>query len=561
MVYEIMIPLSSKYFPLMTTKTLIANLIDLHTCSIYLAEMTVKDGKIHSLVRKGEESSEHPYLLPGFVDAHVHIESSMLVPSKFGEQALRHGTVATISDPHEIANVMGNEGISFMVENAKNTALKIYFGVPSCVPATKFETSGATLTAEDIGELFDRYDLLYLSEMMNYPGVISRDPDVMAKIAEAKKRGKKIDGHAPGLRGQEMVEYFSHGISTDHECYTLDEAIGKANVGVNILIREGSAAKNYEALKTLLLSHPSQVMFCSDDKHPDDLYIGHINLLVKRAIQDGFDLFHVLRAASLNPVRHYGLDVGLLSMGDPTDFIVIDNLSDFTVLQTWIEGEQVWPNPMANLNSFQIPLVNKFDAVHVEPTQLQLRLRSDAAVKVIHAIDGELITERVSLASPASENGINVEEDILKLVVVNRYHFAKPAIALIKGFGLKRGALASTVAHDCHNIIAVGTEDELIAQAINTVVDCKGGIAAVDYDKQLVLPLSIAGLMSDKSCAEVAHAYQSLDRMAKDMGSTLQAPYMTLSFMALLVIPKIKLSDLGLFDGLNFQFLTLQDAV
>jgi adenine deaminase len=545
--------------PCIMSKKLSANIVDLHLKEIYFADIEVVDGTIAKIKRQDQEKKDFPYILPGFVDAHVHIESSMLVPTKFGEQALKHGTVATVSDPHEIANVLGKEGVAYMVENAQHTPLKIYFGVPSCVPATGFETAGASLSAQEIGELFDEYDLLYLSEMMNYPGVIYNDSDVLSKLEEAKKRGKKIDGHAPGIHGADIVNYFSKGITTDHECFSLDEALEKAAFGVHILIREGSAAKNYEALKPLFHSHPSQLMFCSDDKHPDDLIQGHINLLVKRALQDGFDYFDVLKAASLNPVMHYGLNVGLLRPGDPADFILVDDPYNLQILQTWINGSPVWPQDALYLDSArQIAIVNQFQCDPIKPDCLKLTL-NDSLVKVIQALDGELITKKVEIQLKNAVSGISIHQDVLKLVVLNRYRNSAPAIALIKGFGLSRGALASTVAHDCHNIIAVGTTDEEIANAINLLIEHRGGITANDGENALVLSLPIAGLMSDKSCHEVAHVYQKLDQMAKKMGSDLRAPYMTLSFMALLVIPELKLSDLGLFDGSNFAFTSLQE--
>jgi adenine deaminase len=535
------------------------NVIDLHQRDKYLATIEIVDKKIHRINKVGVFDLKYPSVLPGFIDAHVHIESSMLIPEKFAEQALRFGTIATVSDPHEIANVLGIDGVRFMVESASRTPMKIYFGAPSCVPATSFETAGAVLNAEDIKVIFDTLPIRYLAEMMNYPGVIYDDPDVLAKLEVAKARNLPIDGHSPGIRGELIHKYFSKGITTDHECYLLDEAIEKAKFGVKILIREGSAAKNYEELKPIIRMFPDQVMFCSDDKHPDDLLHGHINELVNRAVADGFDFYDVLRAACIHPVEHYILDVGTLREGDPADFIVIDNPDSLQVLQTWIDGTQVWPSIGLHLSDKpEMAPVNHFTNPEIDIDDIRLSVKT-SSIRFIKVLDGELITqESIFSVDPISFNGYDVDRDILKIVVVNRYSKAKPAVACIHGFGLKHGAIASSVAHDCHNIIAVGTNDQDILAAIQVIVDQQGGISAVYGGDSFVLPLPIAGLMSAKSCAEIGNQYALLDKKSKEWGSTLRAPYMSLSFMALLVIPSLKLSDKGLFDGNQFQFVSIE---
>lgn len=538
------------------------NFVDLFQRRIYPAEVVVKNRKIASV--KELTNAPEQYILPGFVDAHVHIESSMLIPSAFAQLAVVHGTVATVSDPHEIANVCGIEGIDFMVANSRQTDFKFFFGAPSCVPATSFETAGARIDADAIEKLMYRDDIWYLAEMMNYPGVLQQDEQVMKKIAAAKKAGKPIDGHAPGLKGEWAERYAAAGITTDHESFSLEEGLDKVKFGMYCLIREGSAAKNFEALIDIIRTNPYAVMFCSDDKHPDELVLHHINNHVKRAIDKGFDLFDVLRAASVNPVVHYNLPVGLLRVGDPADFIVVNNLTEFKVLQSYISGKRVAENGVSFLPSPKITPINNFLADSITIGDLQLTaLENLKEIRVINAIDGQLITQEL-LASPKIENGYlisNTDEDILKICVVNRYEKkAPPAVAFIKNFGIKKGAIASTVAHDCHNIVAVGTDDASLTAAINQLITVKGGIAVALHEEDVrYMALPIAGLMTDKDGYEVAREYSFLDTLVKtELGSTLQAPFMTLSFMALLVIPALKLSDKGLFNGKDFQFTEVQ---
>jgi adenine deaminase len=530
------------------------NLIDIIKQKIYSAEIQINSGTIQA-IQPIPENPNLPYLMPGFIDAHVHVESSMLVPSEFARLAVVHGTVATISDPHEIANVCGMEGVEYMIENGKQVPFKFYFGAPSCVPATPFETAGGEIKAEDIENLMSRPEIHYLAEMMNWPGTVNRDPVVMEKIRIAQKYGKPIDGHAPGLKGELAEQYISAGPSTDHECFTYEEALEKIKLGMKISIREGSAAKNFEALIDLIDHFPEMIMFCSDDKHPDNLAVSHINELAARAIAKGKDLFDVLRAACLNPISHYSLNVGQLREGDPADFILVKDLEKFQVLATYIDGKKVAESGKTLIPSIQNDLINNFHTTLKSPQDFQIQAEG-SSVRVIEALDGQLITPEITgeilVKSGYAES--NPELDILKITVVNRYQDAPPALAFIKNFGLKSGAIASSVGHDSHNIIAVGVDDESICRAVNLLIDNKGGVSAVWGEKEEVLPLPVGGIMSPKDGYEVAAAYTKIDRMAKEMGSTLNSPFMTLSFMALLVIPDLKLSDKGLFNGQNFTF-------
>lgn len=537
-----------------TTFQVTANLVDIFHEQIYAAQIQVTDGIISSITKINEAPVD--YILPGFVDAHVHVESSMLTPCQFARLAVLHGTVATVSDPHEIGNVLGVAGVEYMIENGNKVPFKFYFGAPSCVPATSFETAGAVINAADIEKLFQREEIVYLAEMMNWPGVLNGDKDVFQKIALAKKYNKQVDGHAPGLRGQQAKDYIAAGISTDHECFTAEEALDKLKYGMKILIREGSAAKNFDALIILLHDYPNEIMFCSDDKHPDNLEEGHLNLLVKRALEKGIDLFKILRAACVNPVEHYKLKVGQLKVGDPADFILVNNLRDFKVLKTYINGTVVAQDGRTNIPFHHSEIVNNFSTHAKSPEQFKIA-STTKKVAVIEALDGQLITNKI-IADVKYEHGyceVDISQDILKIAVINRYNNAEPALGFIKNFGLTHGAIASTVAHDSHNIIAVGTSDEEICKAINLLIDCKGGIVALSSTMEMLLPLPIAGIMSGEDAFEVAKQYTAIDAFAKELGSKLSAPFMTLSFMALLVIPHLKLSDKGLFDGDNFEFV------
>jgi adenine deaminase len=536
-----------------------ANVVDIPNERIYVAELEVENGLIKNIREAGEVNDAFHYLLPGFVDSHVHIESSMLLPGEFARLAVVHGTVATVSDPHEIANVCGIEGVNYMIDNGKKVPFKFNFGAPSCVPATIFETAGDELNASDVEALLQRDEIKYLSEMMNFPGVLFKDEEVMKKIAAAHKLNKPVDGHAPGLRGAEAEQYISAGISTDHECFTAEEALDKLKYGMKILIREGSAAKNFEALVHLLHDHSSEMMFCSDDKHPDSLVEGHINMLCKRAVAKGVNVFKVLCAACINPVLHYKLNVGMLRVGDPADFILTKDLVDFNIAATYINGVQVAENGVSKIVHHNTSVINRFNCTPKEPADFAVTSTNEA-VLVIEALDGQLITNKLSIPAAVLKNGgsvlqSNTTEDILKIAVINRYENAVVKTAWIKNFGFKTGAIASSVAHDSHNIIAVGVDDESLCKAVNLVINEKGGISCVDNNDSIVLGLPIAGLISNLDGYEVARQYIAIDKMAKSLGSKLSAPFMTLSFMALLVIPQLKLSDKGLFDGEKFSLL------
>ena len=533
------------------------NIVDIQNRRIYKGEVVVENGVIKD-VREANHAKEN-YIFPGFVDAHIHIESSMLVPSEFAKIAVLHGTVATVSDPHEIANVLGVKGVEFMIENGKKVPLKFNFGAPSCVPATSFESAGAIIDSDDIKKMMENPDINYLAEMMNYPGVLFDDAEVLKKIEHAKNNNKPVDGHAPGLRGDDVVKYIAAGISTDHECFTYDEALEKLQKGMKIIIREGSAAKNFEALIGLLPEYYENILFCSDDKHPDDLLVGHINQLCERSIEKGMNVFDVLQVACVNPVKHYNLDVGLLQKGDDADFIVVEDLQKFKVLETYIDGELVAKSGDSFVNSVDFEVLNNFKTDYKTISDFEFKSTAKK-IRVIEALDGELVTNEIE-ADSFIENGnlvSNLEKDVLKMTVVNRYKNANPSIAFIKNFGINEGAIASSVGHDSHNIIAVGVSDEMICKAVNLIIKNKGGVCAVTQSEEKIVSLPVAGIMSDKPAIEVGNMYAELDKMAKQMGSKLRAPYMSLSFMALLVIPSLKLSDKGLFNGDSFQFTSLE---
>jgi adenine deaminase len=533
------------------------NIVDIPNKRIYKGEITFENGKILSIIEKDHHVNH--YILPGFIDSHIHIESSMLVPSEFARLAVTHGTVATVSDPHEIANVLGLEGVNFMIENGKKVPFKFHFGAPSCVPATMFETAGAVIDSEAIKLLLENPEIKYLTEMMNYPGVLFDDAEVIKKIAWAKHYNKPVDGHAPGLRGEHITTYINAGISTDHESFTYEEALEKLQKGMKVLIREGSAARNFEALIDLLPKHFEQMMFCSDDKHPDDLMVSHINALCARAVAKGMNVFKVLQMACVNPVRHYNLDVGLLQSGDAADFIVVEDLVHFKTLQTYINGELVFDKGRSLIESVSFDKPNNFNVRKKSVEDFRVEAKSES-IRVIEALEGQLVTNQL-IEKATIENGnvvSNTETDILKIVVVNRYSEEPPAIAFIKNFRLKTGAIASSVAHDSHNIIAVGVSDDTICKAVNLIIAHKGGICAVSEDDEKIIALPIAGIMSDTDGAVVAKQYEQLNSMVKELGSKLNAPFMMLSFMALLVIPSLKLSDRGLFNGNDFKFVSLE---
>lgn len=557
----------------MSSFSLSANFVDIPAKTIYPATVTVNNNIITAVERIDAVPEGSGYIIPGFIDSHVHIESSMLVPAEFARLAVVHGTVGTVSDPHEIANVCGMEGVLFMIENGKTVPFKFNFGAPSCVPATTFETAGAVLDVADVTTLLKRDDIHYLSEMMNFPGVLFREEEVMQKIAAAKGLGKPVDGHAPGLRGDQAKQYIESGMSTDHECFTAEEALDKLQYGMKILIREGSAARNFDALVDLINEHSVNMMFCSDDKHPDSLVLGHLNQLCARAVARGIDIFKVLTVACVNPVEHYKLKVGQLRVGDPADFLLVDDLVEFNVRKTYIEGKLVASDGTSHIKTKPAGIVNNFNCSTKEAADFAISStdltppftshHEPLQIPVIEALDGQLITNRLDEKGKI-ENGFwvsDTDRDILKIVVVNRYQDAPIAKAFIKNFGLKQGALASSVAHDSHNIVAVGVDDESLAKAVNLVIASKGGVSCVKENLEMVVPLPVAGLMSDKDGYKVAELYSLIDAAAKEAGSTLGSPFMTLSFMALLVIPHLKLSDKGLFDGDKFEFVGVKPAV
>lgn len=530
-------------------------LVDIHLRRIINAAIIIENGIIVDISERQEEFED--YILPGLVDSHVHIESSMVTPGSFASAAVSRGTIGVVCDPHEIANVLGIEGVRYMIKDASTVPMKFWFGAPSCVPATDFETNGGTLDACQIGELLSSGEAKYLAEMMNYPGVIFKDPSVIEKIKIARTLNKKIDGHAPGLTGADLKSYINAGISTDHECSAIREAIEKIKLGMHILIREGSAARNLEALKDLLKICPEKVMLCSDDIHPEMLSNRHINYLVSTLVSHGYDLFDVLRSCTLNPAIHYGINTGLLRIGDPADFIVLSDLKNMEVAETWIDGTKVFDGGKTLFNYTGSNNVNNFNASFVKEKDLEI-VAQTSEMRIIAAHDGELLTEELRIA--VKKNSVinpDINSDILKIVVKDRYLDSPPAVGFIKGFGLSKGAFASSVAHDSHNIICIGTNDKDISTAINRVVSMRGGLAVAEGSNEWKLPLPVAGLMSDKPVNEIASQYQKLSDIVKSFGCKMSAPFMTLSFMALLVIPAVKMSDRGLFDGQNFCFVPL----
>jgi adenine deaminase len=531
-----------------------SNLVDPVARRIRPATLTVALGRIAAI---NWDTIEHAtWLLPGFVDAHVHVESALLPPHEFARMAVAHGTVATVSDPHEIANVLGIPGVDFMLDDARDSPFAFHFGAPSCVPATRFDRSGATIGAEGVAALLDRPAIGSLAEMMNYPGVVAGDAEVLAKIAAATARGKPVDGHAPGLRGAALKAYVAAGITTDHECVTLVEAWEKLALGMKILIREGSAARNFDALASLIDDRPNMCMLCSDDLHPDRLAVGHVDVLVRRALARGSALFDVLQAACVNPVRHYRLPVGLLQPGDRADFIEVDDLARLRVRRVFVDGRLAATDGVTTWPRRPSAMPNRFDTGPKSAADFLIRLPEAAGrgVRVIEARDGQLVTGCVTVPARVEEGCVVADpaSDVLLIALVDRYGDRPPALALVRSFGLRDGAIASSVSHDSHNVVAVGTSPQALARAVNLVIDARGGLAAVGPAGERLLPLPIAGLMSDRPGPEVAAAYTEIDAFAKALGSRLSAPFMTLSFMALLVIPAFKLGPMGLFDVQRF---------
>jgi adenine deaminase len=534
---------------------IIGNLVDIHNRTTSPAKIWIKNGRIAEIEQVGVASDV--YILPGLIDAHIHVESSMITPGAFAVAAVKHGTTGVVSDPHEIANVIGEEGVLFMINDAEKVPLKFWFGVPSCVPATRFETSGASLDHIAVKRLLELDKIKYLSEMMNYPGVIYDDPEVNAKLAIARALDKPIDGHAPGLSGEQLIKYAAAGISTDHECSSIEEALEKILLGMHILIREGSAARNLESLKELYNIYPEKVMLCSDDLHPEMLLVRHINKLIGNLISQGYDTYDVIRSATINPSNHYGLNCGLLRVGDSADFILVDDLKKMNVKETWIGGKMVFGEGKAEFEYIPGASVNKFNCSSIQIADIQVK-NKHGNVRVIEAFEGELLTKKILHYSGTEEYiESDTENDILKIVVKDRYRDCAPATGFIKGFRLKKGAFASSVAHDSHNIISVGTNDKDITDAINEIVRIKGGLAVSSEGILGSVQLDIAGIMTTRSCGEIASDYEKLNTSVKSLGCTMAAPFMTLSFMALLVIPDLKIGDKGLFDVNKFELVSL----
>ena len=531
-------------------------IVDVVGSRIFRGKIEIDNDKIINIIE--EDNDEDKIIMPGFVDSHVHIESSLLVPTEFARLAVTQGTVATVSDPHEIANVLGVEGVRYMIEVGKKSPFKFYFGAPSCVPATTFESSGAVIDSDDIEELLSDDEIKYLGEMMNYPGVLFDDNEVLKKIESAKRHNKVVDGHAPMLKGDDLIKYCNAGISTDHECSNMEEAREKAQLGMKIQIREGSAANNFYALIPIIKEFPDRVMLCSDDAHPHELLHSHINGLVKKAIGLGYNILDVIKAATITPIKHYNLEVGLLQKNDPADFIIIDNFNDFNILKTYIDGELVAENGQSLLPKTKVETINNFVAEKVAAVDFRVR-DERKEIKIIGIIEGELLTEKLIGKTKVVEDNLvsDVDNDILKIAVINRYEKKKPAVGFIKNFGLKKGALASSVAHDSHNIVVIGCSDEEMAEAANMIIETKGGFSVYSSEKKMLLPLPVAGIMTNDDAFKVADDYMRIKDLAKSLGSNLRDPFMTMEFMALLVIPKLKLSDKGLFDCEKFELTSL----
>jgi adenine deaminase len=530
------------------------NLLNFSTEEIYGAEIQIQNGKI-SCVKPVKEDFNN-LILPGFIDAHIHIESSMLTPSRFAEAVVPHGTTSVISDPHEIANVMGLEGIEYMNRDASSVPLKVLMTVPSCVPATKFETSGAVISQFEVEKLLKKENMVALGEMMNFPGVIHEDPVVMAKLDAAKRIGKPIDGHSPLLSGYELCKYIAAGISTDHECSNLQEVLEKRRLGMKIMLREGSSARN---LKDLAASGGDFIV--SDDKHPGDLLKGHIDVMVRKAIEYGIDPFEAVKMVTINPAEHYNLGTGTIYPGKAADIIVVNNMKDMNVERVFIDGNLVAKEGKCLFIVKPLKLPNTFSLKPKKPSDFNVKSSNPTEiVRVIDVVEDQIVTKESSAILDTVKGNLeaDLDNDILKISVVERYGFGRISNAFIKGFGLKNGAIATSIAHDSHNILSVGTNSKDIAIAVNTVLRNNGGLVAVFNDDCYSLKLPLAGLMSIKPASEVSSDLNMLHRVVKNMGSKLQSPFMTLSFMALLVIPALKISDQGLFDVEKFDFVDLK---
>ena len=547
------------------------HIVDVVRREIFDGEVVIKDEKIAEVRRctLPEREKPWPYILPGFIDAHVHIESSMMVPHKFARIAVSHGTIGVIADPHEIGNVLGVEGINYMIRSGREARFNFLFGAPSCVPAVggDIETCGREIGVKETQELMAREDIGFLGEMMNYVGVLNNDEEVLAKIKAAQDNGKPIDGHAPGLTGQQRYQYGAAGISTDHECSTLEEGRSCINAGMKVIIREGSAAKDYKILHPLISESPNMVMFCTDDCHPDDFVRGHINTIVKRALADGHNIWDILQAACVNAQKHYKCNWGLLQVDDPATFITIDALTPhFRVESTWIRGKEVFNYnaslPSDNTNREDMILgdnfPNNFVASPITKADIDLNLKPGDTVHVIHASDGSLLTDHdeVALTGNPWFDSHYPWTEVQKIVVYNRYQpGAKPIVGMVRGFGIKKGAMAGSVAHDCHNIVAIGSDDEYIVKAINRIVEMHGGQVVVSPEEMMDIPLPIGGLMAPMGGHEIAFRTLCIQEKVREIGCTMKSPFITMAFMCLPVIPDIKITDRHLMDTKNFKVI------
>ncbi len=532
------------------------NYVDIFKEEIYPVEIIIKNSVVSEIVKLDYEVDF--FILPGFVDSHVHIESSMLIPSEFAKIAIKHGVVGVVADPHEIANVAGTEGIEFMVNNGNSVAFNFFFGAPSCVPATEFESSGARIDSDAIDKLLKKDDIFFLSEVMNYPGVINREDEIMKKIEISHRNNKPVDGHSPGLRGADLKRYVNSGITTDHECLNLDEALEKISAGMKIQVREGSAAKSFDVFYELIDKFPHSIMLCTDDIHPDDLENGYINRLVSLGIKKGLNLFNLLRAACVNPILHYNLPLGMLRKGDNADMIVVKDLQEFSVHQTYVKGNLVYDNGEIRLKSQKQTFTSLFRDQNIFPDELVVNV-DEGNIRSIKVFDKELFTSSEIVVPKVKDGKVicDIDNDLVKIVVVNRYENIKPVVGFVKGFGINRGSIAGSIAHDSHNIIGIGVDDNDIALAINAVIEMRGGLVVSSSDEMLKMPLEIGGLMTSRNGSQVAKEYSELNQLAKTLGCSLTAPFMSLSFLSLLVIPELKIGDKGLFDVNSFSFTSL----
>ena len=505
------------------------------------------------------------YVAPGFIDSHVHIESSMACVAEFARAVLVHGTTTVAADPHEIANVLGSAGIEYMLHSAEHQPMNLYFTLPSCVPATGMETAGARLTAEDLRPFLMEEKIVALAEMMNYPGVLMRDPDVLSKITAARQQKKPVDGHAPGLKGRELHAYIAAGVQSDHECTTAQEAREKLAAGLAIMIRQGTGAKNLQALLPLVNAKTSRrMMWCTDDRHPNDLIAdGHIDSIVREAIQSGLDPHLAIQMATLNPAAYFGLShLGAIAPGKQADLVVFSDIKKPVIQQVYCRGILTAENGKIR-PEVQFPATATVTpAMHIDLQNIDFSIPAEQdRIRVIEIVSDQLITRERIEATPVKNHQAvsDPSKDLIKIAVVERHKgTGNIGKGYIKGLGLKQGALASSVAHDSHNIIIVGTSDEDMRAALEAVVEMGGGLAAVSNGRLLAgLPLPIAGLMSLESVSTVRDQLERLIAITHDMGTTLQDPFMTLSFMALPVIPELKLTDMGLIDVSKFEIVPL----